>query len=69
MKICAAFTLFIAVSFPFFGDILGLFGGFGFASTSYIVSQLNSIFINFIFFFFVINFNFWGSRSCPARFG
>ncbi|KOM35668.1 hypothetical protein LR48_Vigan02g181800 [Vigna angularis] len=30
-----AFTLFIGVTFPFFGDLLGFFGGFGFAPTSY----------------------------------
>ncbi|KAK9114815.1 hypothetical protein Syun_021612 [Stephania yunnanensis] len=28
-------TLFVGVTFPFFGDLLGFFGGFGFASTSY----------------------------------
>ncbi|XP_068659441.1 lysine histidine transporter-like 6 [Aristolochia californica] len=28
-------TLFVAVTFPFFGDLLGFFGGFGFAPTSY----------------------------------
>ena len=36
----AAFTLFIAVTFPFFGDLLGFFGGFGFTPTSYFVSRL-----------------------------
>lgn len=36
-SVYVAFTLFIAVTFPFFGDLLGLFGGFGFASTSYIL--------------------------------
>lgn len=35
----AAFTLFIGVTFPFFGDLLGFFGGFGFAPTSYFVSS------------------------------
>ncbi|KAG8382931.1 hypothetical protein BUALT_Bualt05G0131200 [Buddleja alternifolia] len=35
-----AFTLFIAVTFPFFGDLLGFFGGFGFASTSYILPNI-----------------------------
>ncbi|KAM1170264.1 hypothetical protein ACFX2G_021161 [Malus domestica] len=30
-----AFTLFVGVTFPFFGDLLGFFGGFGFAPTSY----------------------------------
>ena len=33
----AAFTLFIAVTFPFFGDLLGFFGGFAFTPTSYFV--------------------------------
>ncbi|KAI3976890.1 hypothetical protein MKX01_008748 [Papaver californicum] len=28
-------TLFFGVTFPFFGDLLGFFGGFGFAPTSY----------------------------------
>ncbi|KAG6396649.1 hypothetical protein SASPL_142804 [Salvia splendens] len=32
-----AFTTFVAVTFPFFGDLLGLFGGFGFSSTTYIL--------------------------------
>ncbi|XP_062185174.1 lysine histidine transporter-like 6 [Phragmites australis] len=32
-----AFTLFIAVTFPFFGDLLGFFGGFGFTPTSYLL--------------------------------
>ncbi|XP_077230052.1 lysine histidine transporter-like 6 [Tasmannia lanceolata] len=30
-----AFTLFIGVTFPFFGDLLGFFGGFAFAPNSY----------------------------------
>lgn len=30
-----AITLFFGVTFPFFGDLLGFFGGFGFAPTSY----------------------------------
>jgi hypothetical protein len=34
----AAFTLFIAVTFLFFGDLLGFFGGFGFTPTSYFLS-------------------------------
>lgn len=41
--IIAAFTLFVGVTFPFFGDLLGFFGGFGFAPTSYFVSQLTLI--------------------------
>ncbi|XP_043716502.1 lysine histidine transporter-like 6 [Telopea speciosissima] len=33
--IYVAFTLFVGVTFPFFGDLLGFFGGFGFAPTTY----------------------------------
>ena len=36
----AAFTLFVAVTFPFFGDLLGFFGGFGFTPTSFFVSPI-----------------------------
>lgn len=44
----AAFTLFVAVTFPFFGDLLGFFGGFGFTPTSYFVrrdcpSEMNTL--------------------------
>lgn len=35
-----AFTLFVGVSFPFFGDLLGFFGGFGFAPTSYFLPSI-----------------------------
>lgn len=35
-----AFTLFIGVTFPFFGDLLGFFGGFGFAPTSYFLPSV-----------------------------
>ncbi|KAF2311167.1 hypothetical protein GH714_019785 [Hevea brasiliensis] len=34
------FTLFIGVTFPFFGDLLGFFGGFGFAPTSYFLPSI-----------------------------
>ncbi|KAK2661541.1 hypothetical protein Ddye_000115 [Dipteronia dyeriana] len=30
-----AFTMFVAISFPFFGGLLGFFGGFAFAPTTY----------------------------------
>ncbi|XP_015882338.1 lysine histidine transporter 2-like [Ziziphus jujuba] len=30
-----AFTMFVAITFPFFGGLLGFFGGFAFAPTSY----------------------------------
>ncbi|TXG56803.1 hypothetical protein EZV62_018116 [Acer yangbiense] len=35
-----AFTLFVEVTFPFFGDLLGFFGGFGFAPTSYFLPSV-----------------------------
>ncbi|XP_058775399.1 lysine histidine transporter-like 6 [Vicia villosa] len=35
-----AFTLIIGVTFPFFGDLLGFFGGFGFAPTSYFLPSI-----------------------------
>ncbi|KAL7110530.1 hypothetical protein ACP275_05G031800 [Erythranthe tilingii] len=35
-----ALTLFLGVTFPFFGDLLGFFGGFGFATTSYILPSI-----------------------------
>lgn len=35
-----AFTLFLGVTFPFFGDLLGFFGGFGFAPTSYFLPSI-----------------------------
>jgi len=34
----SAFTLFVAITFPFFGSLLGFFGGFAFAPTTYFVS-------------------------------
>ncbi|KAL4368570.1 hypothetical protein GQ457_05G019220 [Hibiscus cannabinus] len=30
-----AFTMFVAITFPFFGGLLGFFGGFAFAPTTY----------------------------------
>ncbi|KAK3041266.1 hypothetical protein RJ639_001368, partial [Escallonia herrerae] len=35
-----AFTLFIGVTFPFFADLLGFFGGFGFTPTSYFLPSI-----------------------------
>jgi amino acid permease len=35
-----AFTLIFGVTFPFFGDLLGFFGGFGFAPTSYFLPSI-----------------------------
>ncbi|KAK8574387.1 hypothetical protein V6N12_062082 [Hibiscus sabdariffa] len=34
-----AFTMFVAITFPFFGGLLGFFGGFAFAPTTYFVSR------------------------------
>ncbi|CAA3022785.1 lysine histidine transporter-like 6 [Olea europaea subsp. europaea] len=39
-SIYVAFTLFIGVTFPFFGDLLGFFGGFGFAATTYLLPSM-----------------------------
>lgn len=36
----AAFTMFIAITFPFFGGLLGFFGGLAFAPTTYFVSHI-----------------------------
>ncbi|KAG6624114.1 hypothetical protein CIPAW_16G003800 [Carya illinoinensis] len=35
-----AFTLLVGVTFPFFGDLIGFFGGFGFAPTSYFLPSI-----------------------------
>jgi hypothetical protein len=35
----SAFTMFIAITFPFFDGLLGFFGGFAFAPTTYFVSH------------------------------
>lgn len=35
----AAFTMFLGITFPFFGGLLGFFGGFAFAPTTYFVSS------------------------------
>lgn len=32
-------TLFVAIAFPFFGGLLGFFGGFALAPTTYYVSE------------------------------
>ncbi|KAH6758569.1 lysine histidine transporter 1 [Perilla frutescens var. frutescens] len=37
---CVAFTTFIAVTFPFFNALLGFFGGFGFAPTTYFLPSI-----------------------------
>lgn len=38
----AAITMLIAIAVPFFGGLLGFFGGFAFAPTTYFVSKLNA---------------------------
>ncbi len=37
--VCAGLTMFVGITFPFFGALLGFFGGFAFAPTTYFVSQ------------------------------
>jgi hypothetical protein len=37
--VCAGLTMFVAITLPFFGALLGFFGGFAFAPTTYFVSQ------------------------------
>jgi hypothetical protein len=37
-SVISAFTMFVAITFPFFGGLLGFFGGFAFAPTTYFVS-------------------------------
>ncbi|CAA3002605.1 lysine histidine transporter-like 6 [Olea europaea subsp. europaea] len=39
-SVYVAFTLFIGVTFPFFGDLLGFFGGFGLAATTYLLPSM-----------------------------
>ncbi|KAJ4710558.1 Lysine histidine transporter like [Melia azedarach] len=36
----AAITLFVGVTYPFFGDLLGFLGGFGFAPSSYFLPSI-----------------------------
>lgn len=38
---CAALTMFIGMTFPFFGGLVGFFGGFALAPTTYFVSPLS----------------------------
>jgi len=40
-SLISAFTMFVGIVFPFFGGLLGFFGGFAFAPTTYFVSQLH----------------------------
>lgn len=39
----AALTMFLGMTFPFFGALLGFFGGFAFAPTSFFVGELNYV--------------------------
>ncbi|MFS7970432.1 hypothetical protein Hanom_Chr09g00820941 [Helianthus anomalus] len=39
--------MFIAISFPFFGELLNFFGGFVFAPTTYFVRNFNAFLIFF----------------------
>lgn len=35
----AAFTMFVGIAVPFFGGLLGFFGGLAFAPTTYFVTK------------------------------
>lgn len=45
----SAATMFVGMTFPFFGGLLAFFGGFAFAPTTYFVSLrlLKRLFLNF----------------------
>ena len=45
----AAATMFIAITFPFFGGLLSFFGGFAFAPTTYFVSLFRSLHLSLCF--------------------
>lgn len=40
LSLVAAFTMFLGITFPFFGGLLSFFGGFAFAPTTYFVRKL-----------------------------
>lgn len=40
LSLVAAFTMFVGMTFPFFGGLLSFFGGFAFAPTTYFVRKL-----------------------------
>jgi hypothetical protein len=42
--VSAGFTMFVAITIPFFGALLSFFGGFAFAPTTYFVSSHWSIY-------------------------
>jgi hypothetical protein len=41
--VISAFTMFVAITFPFFGGLLGFFGGFAFAPTTYFVRPIHPL--------------------------
>lgn len=45
--------MFVGITFPFFGGLLGFFGGFAFAPTTYFVSQ-NFLTMNHLLFLFFL---------------
>lgn len=46
LPLIAALTMFIGMTFPFFGGLLGFFGGFAFAPTTYFVRRRLYIYIH-----------------------
>ncbi|KAG6529957.1 hypothetical protein ZIOFF_012174 [Zingiber officinale] len=44
-SVYVAFTMFIAIVFPFFGGLLGFFGGFAFAPTTYFICIILGVFL------------------------
>ncbi|RWV97805.1 hypothetical protein GW17_00039385 [Ensete ventricosum] len=42
-SVYVALTMFIGITFPFFGGLLGFFGGFAFAPTTYFVSIIDLV--------------------------
>ncbi|CAA3005481.1 lysine histidine transporter 1-like [Olea europaea subsp. europaea] len=69
-NIYVGFTMFVAISFPFFGGLLGFFGGFAFAPTTYFVSKF---FQHLLYLFFNlekgITFTIIHPFSCPVSCG
>lgn len=44
----AALTMFVAIAIPFFGGLMGFFGGLALAPTTYFVSEVTSNFFHAI---------------------
>ena len=61
----AAATMFVGMTFPFFDGLLGFFGGFGFAPTTYYVCTVlyHIKLISFHSTFLIVNWNTRGDRS------